>query len=206
MRIKDLLESPTFDRIQRLSAREKLNLVINEINLNGYDNFKYMTNPMPLYAKNFGTFTVVFAEGKDGDGGFSKESNAVWLYTKDFKNPKKAIRNSKVLTAFIHEAIHLQDSHRFTKMVSPPDPKVDPDGYYNNHAEMNAYYQEAIDKLEQTVERYPQLIQKFQDFNYFTMSMNTLFNQGYMKNLSEQNKRSLIKRLYKHFDEYIRGK
>lgn len=113
---------------------------------------------------------------------------------------------------FIHEFIHYLDAGRGnelgreTKHVSPEDVAFNWEKYFNNPSEMNAYYQENIDTLNNIVNNLVEAnhinsITKMKaGFESFFKFAIRFFNQGWWQMLTPENKKRVQKRLY-HFYE-----
>jgi hypothetical protein len=119
------------------------------------------------------------------------------------KIPSKGILKD----SFIHEFIHYLDFKRskgykpnFTNKTSITD-------YYNSPTEYNAYYQEVATYIVNLFKD-ENLLQKFKEkyttFNmFYTWMINNVFDKDFIKNLNQNNKLKLEKRIYNIYSKFL---
>lgn len=81
------------------------------------------------------------------------------------------------------------------------------EGYYNEPFELNAYFQGAIGDFEDFMERSPEtlaaLSDQMKDFRSFKEFMfDQQFDDGFIENLTGENKERVIKRLYQFYEDF----
>jgi len=101
---------------------------------------------------------------------------------------------------FLHEFIHYIDfsKNKFTASAKSLHSAGD-EGYYNSPHEMRAYYNEAIHKLEQRKD-FKDIMKK--SYNDFMHDVIGLFQQSFIRNLTQENEKRIAKRLYMFWKSY----
>lgn len=115
--------------------------------------------------------------------------------------------------AIIHELVHLFDDLRtgaddLIDMRQAGGEYADKEeGYYNEPFELNAYFQQAIGDFEEFVERSPETLAalsgRMKDFRSFQeFAFDQLFDDGFIENLTDENRERIIKRLYQFYEDF----
>lgn len=114
----------------------------------------------------------------------------------------------------VHELIHLLDDLRtgvgddLIDMRQAGGEYADAgEGYYNEPFELNAYFQGAIGDFEDFMKRSPEtlaaLSDQMKDFRSFKEFMfDQQFDDGFIENLTGENRERLIKRLYQFYEDF----
>lgn len=157
---------------------------------------------------------------RKGDASYFKKGNSRYLVlrTLDQKNyVDESERREKVLEGlknnsdvFIHELIHYFDDLRSEKDIGDvvqykQSIEKDPETYYTDPLEMNAYYQSVMGEFEGFIEddshfkfmmenRWERDFKKFQ-----TWIFENVFPDEFLNNIGRKEKRKLVKRLYKYW-------
>lgn len=97
----------------------------------------------------------------------------------------------KNISNFVHEFIHYWDISRAGKELKPTASHGDMAKYYNAPLERNAYFHEVMLKVDKKPSAF--FVQPFPQFLQKTMK---LFNREFLTNLSEDNRRRMVSRLY----------
>lgn len=172
----------------------------------GFDNFVFYFGEAgernPSYFDSDEMFEhAIFIPALKKSGNTSNLASRVDYYYKD---------------AVIHELIHAFDNERMSKDISPLDvgsSSSNPKEYYNSDDELNTYYQEAIYRFEnfleekgenEKLEYIQNNLTSFKNFK-FLIFQSFLFGR-FVDNLTEKNRKKLIKRLYKYYSKYIQDK
>lgn len=106
----------------------------------------------------------------------------------------------------IHEFIHLFDEQRSSSRLPSinADGSISPEEYYNNPHEFNAYYQEGISELEDTLSTMQNKIpdfyeEKLSNWKEFYRFAKMRFDDGFLQYLNSKYRRKLEKRLYAYY-------
>jgi len=114
-------------------------------------------------------------------------------------------------TYFVHEFIHYLDYlRRKDDMGEQQSAKSVDKGnfkkYYNNPAELNSYYQEAISQIDFLLKSNKLNIKAkekvFSNFNTFRKFALTCFDGNFLKYVTNTNKKKIEKRLFKYYQEF----
>lgn len=199
--------------------------------LNRFDEFTPANNGDVMYVR-FGTVdqntkykdmrVVVFDSSKvkmgDGlvEGFFHAGTNAIYLpvdnafYT-DKAKLQEYLSSDYVKTIFRHEFTHKQDVVRGVPETQPSEKDSE---YYNNPAEFNAYSQQAMQDIADSLNKlgvfYSDIaLESWDSFLKYSMQVLTDARDGSNKallNFNERNKRRFLNRLYKTYADYKQNK
>lgn len=124
---------------------------------------------------------------------------------------------SQLLTmksAIIHEFIHHFDNIRSGGNMKSSSSSKTQKEYFNNDAEVNAYYQEAVHEFEKLyskiyashgINTFIKFTDKLKTFEAFKNMMIAIADSDFIKNISPENEKKLTKRLYGYYtDIYLK--
>lgn len=120
----------------------------------------------------------------------------------------KKLKSSNFRKTIVHELIHKFDNERtnYNRRTS----NMSPSGYYNSPDEYNAYYQEAVDHFEKSLDKLKNLgrediiktrFGKFSDFSNYMF--NAVLEKDFVKHINKDTETRLKKRLYRFWEEII---
>ena len=232
MRLNELFEASEWrDRAIRAEAERAFSEIYNEIESQRLFPFKVDERGTYFYIDNITGFPSILGlmndRGRGGAmGNASKQGEITFIVIEGFANINLDDINfmnerdrRKVLTAlfhkkdiFVHEYIHAIDSKRtkgFFDRSSVSSSELD---YYNHPNELNAYYQEAIQKFTDEIRFSIKIdeIRSREDFNsifgdnqdeVFDFFKRNFLDRGYWNNLTDDNKRRIRKRFYNFYTE-----
>ncbi len=131
---------------------------------------------------------------------------------------KKCVNTTSFLETFMHEFIHLIDDQRTQGRINarePEDPKTNRSGYLNDPAEFNAYFHQFahnwLNCLAETQE-HPEDLADLMDLygisGNFEIDLKKLVNQShyskvFFKTLDETRRKSILRRLYRLYQEIL---
>jgi len=209
-----LYENARTDYEQRARADKAFNDLIAAVKrLRGFDGMSYSPQSDAYVAQEYKlrhpeVFSLVLrnkAKESRKDGGFVNRTLNLWVYfDQDLVDQIKRLR-----VVIIHELIHLFDSERMKVMQSTAD--LPDEEYFNHPVETNAYYQEAVSKLEDTFSKLPpdvkrRQLERLQDFDQFLSLVNTMMSDSFTTWVNAKTDQKIKKRLYQYWYQAIRGR
>lgn len=222
MKIRELFESPQSDREFRAEAEAVFSDLVKYVTLTpDWRKFSFHSKgvfviPSTRLRNANRTMSVVLRprdeQRKGLMGGFNNKNSTIHLFFKDMSAVESEIRSRDMKMTFVHEYIHLIDDRRSGGMISNSSNLANVD-YFNNDAEYNAFYQEAISKFEDfmiTVRRknpttFKQIVQRISSFEEFKRIILTQFEKDFIKYKNKKTDRKLNQRLYKYWNDEIVG-
>lgn len=114
-----------------------------------------------------------------------------------------ALKNKKLNQYFVHEYTHLFDDVRSGGNLKSS--YSDWEDYYNSSDEINAFYQETMDRIDKTIdqlyaENRQRILSSFEEFRKFFFSF---MDRDFKEYMSEDTRRTITKRLYKAYDYFL---
>lgn len=207
-----LLEDEQTDREYRQRAQQIFNALEQAIKSRKDDLLEPVKNKgyavRGKYIEGLPDNLIFLLVDKNQKSGYAKNRGFNIVQINVLKGPQNAkyletrLRGSK--TDIIHELIHLFDRQRssYTPKSAKKFDMGDVGGYYNEPEELNAYYQEAVERIESLLDNIDQSAlevivknygQSFQDFKDW--AIDNFFNDDFIDNLTNKNKRKVVKRL-----------
>jgi hypothetical protein len=224
MSISILLEDVESDRRYRQEAKSYVT-ALQKMKKEGFDKYLhkdkgeyYLIIPGAELSSNLKDVVVIMAptDKRPAEGVYSgigqfrgpDYETAIVIYNMTVKIGKDKIWGAVVLddNRLLHEFIHLADERRSLDRLPSmnADGSITPSEYYNNAHEFNAYYQEGIAELEDTLETMREKVldfyeEKIANFDEFLRLAKMRFDDGFLKHLNVKYNRKLKKRLYQYW-------
>lgn len=207
-----LVESPQSDAMHRSRAVKAYDDLLRAVRrINGWEGMErkgqvHVATHMKLRHPE-DIALVVWPKQGNQDGGVGVEKRILHLYLDINKDLLMQLKTSHVRTTVVHEFIHLFDSERM-KVMNPTNSMGDR-AYFNDPIETNAYYQEAIAKFEEMVNRlsdkaYSNMLMAWQSFDRWYGVVSMMVSSDFLNNMSPRTERAFKKRLYQYWDQYVR--
>ena len=237
MKFIELLEDEDSDQFARLAAREAADTIVEWLEKYGeaaYKKLQKTTSGYKISASSLGlpykNLTIYFGQGEDAAsyGNIAGDPDKKVILMKiirtasDIKNLD--IRFKKNKNIFVHEFIHYLDDQKISYSNTGVSQDYDWDSqddwkrYINSPEEYNAYYQQAIAKLEDRLDEFESKMEgdAFERLRKFLLNMNTqefvewfksknanFFHNEIVDYFNEKYGRKLDKRLARFFKENI---
>lgn len=223
MKYLDLFENTSNDKNFRLEANNIFNLMIDYINNIRDDIFSHKMKKneiildMSFLNKNYNDLSIIIAPGSLS--GKLTRMAEFYILELGILNPKKdnkdmtkeeiinLLKNLKNI--FIHEIIHYLDFKRQKNKKTFSNIDSTLKDYFNSPEEYNAYFQELIDSLEDSIRNFrktnPKFVNNLKRFgfdkfkNWFFEKWITLLPKYEEGILTPKYKEKFIKRLYQYF-------
>lgn len=109
----------------------------------------------------------------------------------------------------IHELIHLFDAERQEGFFDRQSFDGSMEDYFNHPSELNAFYQEAVQKFQESLNKRIHNLEHFHDVfgedfeSVFGFFQRNFLDREFWENLTQENKRKIRKRFYNFYSETI---
>lgn len=221
MRLREavLIESPVSDFQQRDLARMALRDLIQSLERLGWEDGAEVMSSGALAFRAHRlrhplkiSFIVHQKTGREV-AAINPDQRSVHVFLDLDRSMRDQMMSRQTSGALIHELVHILDSDRMTHMGTPGR---DDEDYYNHPVEFNAFYQEALHAWDEWFENVfgqaglpartaaSRHLDSYQAWESFML--NTKFDKGFVRNLTQENTRRLKRRLFKHWDEEVRDR
>ncbi len=176
-------------------------------------------NKRPLYGVKFNlnqidkkyNLNIIFAHQIGNNIAFFDRNNNRMVFLIISQTDKNSFENNEYYAklrfkfwiaedTFIHEFIHYLDSIRYKNTYKPTMNKNSKEEYYNSPEEFNAYMHGIITYALKNKYRLKNL--PFKTFLNRIIKNYIKENFGFIKNINDDNKKKLIKRMYKTYTEF----